>query len=92
MRRLYDSVDEFDDHIPDALSPKQRNKFISVFGPVFERNAKFIVERPIPLLGDMNTPYKQVVKFYEFWSKCTSWREFGYDDDEVTTHTHSSML
>ena len=70
MRRLYDSVDEFDDHIPDALSPKQRNKFISVFGPVFERNAKFIVERPIPLLGDMNTPYKQVVKFYEFWSKC----------------------
>ncbi|EGD73875.1 hypothetical protein PTSG_05570 [Salpingoeca rosetta] len=82
MRRLYDSVDDFDDDIPDILPPKERKDFIEVFAPVFEHNAKFVVEKPVPSLGTMDTPYKKVVAFYEFWNTCTSWREFGYNDDE----------
>eukprot|EP00043_Microstomoeca_roanoka_P000986 m.30337 g.30337 ORF g.30337 m.30337 type:complete len:597 (+) comp10598_c0_seq1:122-1912(+) len=82
MRRLYDSVDDFDDDIPDILSAKQRKDFFEIYGPVFERNAKFVIEQPVPPLGDNNTAYDTVASFYNFWSKCTSWREFGYEDDE----------
>eukprot|EP01147_Barroeca_monosierra_P003661 gene3661-8330_t len=81
-RRLYDSVDEFDDDIPDILSPKERSSFFDIYGPVFDRNAKYIVEQPVPLLGNQSTSYKEVSAFYDFWNKCTSWREFGFNDDE----------
>lgn len=80
-RRAYDSQLPFDESIPSdervqkALA-KGPHKFFKVFGPVFQRNARFAVKKPVPDLGDMDTPIGQVYKFYEYWVKFESWRDF----------------
>lgn len=42
-------------------------------------------KKPIPDLGDENTPIEEVRKFYKFWDNFESWREFSqYDEYDVT--------
>ena len=80
-RRAYDSQLPFDESIPTdekvqkALA-KGPHKFFKVFGPVFQRNARFAQQKPVPDVGDMDTPMPQVYKFYEYWVKFESWRDF----------------
>eukprot|EP01038_Epipyxis_sp_PR26KG_P015093 gene15093-20310_t len=80
-RRAYDSQLPFDESIPSeekiqkALA-KGPHKFFKLFNPVFQRNARFAVQKPVPDLGDMETPITQVYKFYEYWVKFESWRDF----------------
>eukprot|EP00965_Chrysotila_dentata_P246079 6206942-Pleurochrysis_carterae.AAC.1 len=48
-RRAYDSVDYFNDNMPQSFRPKPErgpDHFYRVFGPVFRRQAKFSVETP----------------------------------------------
>jgi DnaJ family protein C protein 2 len=80
-RRAYDSQLPFDDTIPSDERiqkglAKGPFKFIKIFGPVFQRNARFASKKPVPDLGDMETPMPQVYKFYEYWVKFESWRDF----------------
>ncbi|KAI7990104.1 hypothetical protein LOK49_LG12G00898 [Camellia lanceoleosa] len=77
-RRIYDSTDEFDDEIPADCAPRD---FFKVFGPVFMRNGRWSVNRPIPSLGDESTTLKEVDSFYNFWYSFTSWREFPNEDE-----------
>ncbi|XP_076902127.1 uncharacterized protein LOC143556763 [Bidens hawaiensis] len=77
-RRIYDSTDEFDDEIPTDCSPQD---FFKVFGPAFMRNGRWSVSQPIPMLGDDNTPLKEVDAFYDFWFAFKSWREFPHEDE-----------
>ncbi|MFS7926793.1 putative transcription factor MYB/SANT family [Helianthus anomalus] len=77
-RRIYDSTDEFDDEIPTDCSPQD---FFKVFGPAFMRNGRWSVSQPIPMLGDDNTPLKEVDEFYDFWFAFKSWREFPHEDE-----------
>lgn len=77
-RRIYDSTDEFDDDIPVDCAPQD---FFKVFGPAFLRNGRWSVNQPVPLLGDDNTPLKDVDSFYNFWYSFKSWREFPHDDE-----------
>lgn len=37
--------------------------------------------RPVPLLGDSDTPYEKVMEFYEFWMSFRSWRNFSFADE-----------
>lgn len=72
-RRKYDSLGEFDDSFPKGL--KKGQDFFEVFRPVFRRNAKWSEKKPVPDLGDEETPYDKVRAFYEFWRGFSSWRD-----------------
>eukprot|EP00051_Salpingoeca_urceolata_P008232 m.104459 g.104459 ORF g.104459 m.104459 type:complete len:575 (-) comp15644_c0_seq3:85-1809(-) len=79
-RRLYDSIDEFDDSVPSIT--RDVKQFFSNFGPTFEANSRWMEQQPAPELGDDDTPYEQVEAFYQYWLDAKSWREFGYFDKE----------
>lgn len=82
-RRSYDSIDPlFNDDIPPNNENSKKN-FFEVFGPVFDRNARWSERKPVPKLGGMDCPREQVEKFYNFWYDFESWREYSYlDEDE----------
>ncbi len=80
-RRAYDSQLPFDESIPtlervQKALEKGDHKFIKLFAPVFARNARFAVHKPVPDIGNMETPLPQVYKFYDYWVKFESWRDF----------------
>ncbi|XP_068714425.1 dnaJ homolog subfamily C member 2-like [Montipora capricornis] len=81
-RRAYDSVDpHFDDSIP-SVNANSKSNFIDVFGPVFERNARWSKHQPAPSLGNYDSNFEEVDNFYSFWYNFESWREFSYLDEE----------
>ena len=85
LRRSYDSVDpKFDDNVPN---PTSADNFYEIFGPVFERNARWSVHQHVPLLGNDETSFDQVNKLYRFWYDFSSWREYSYlgSYDELVT-------
>lgn len=87
-RRAYDSQLPFDESIPDEakvldkMKTKGDERFFKFFDPVFKRNARFAVKKPVPDLGDINTPMTQVRKFYDYWVRFESWRDFTGVDCE----------
>jgi DnaJ family protein C protein 2 len=82
-RRAFDSTYEFDDSIPtDAKAAK--GDFFALFGPVFERNARFSSIQPVPKLGGPQDDDAAVKAFYNFWANFDSWRVF--------THTGPNKL
>lgn len=80
-RRSYDSVDPyFDDNIPDEKEAK--HKFYETMGKAFQKNARWSVKKPVPPLGDADTPRNKVERFYNFWYEFESWRDYSYHDEE----------
>jgi DnaJ homolog subfamily C member 2 len=79
-RRTYDSQEEFDDSLPNASTITPEN-FYAVFAEVFSRNAKWAVSKNVPTIGTASKPYPQVIEFYEFWRKFSSWRDYPGDDE-----------
>eukprot|EP00927_Polykrikos_kofoidii_P086921 TRINITY_DN9878_c0_g3_i1.p1 TRINITY_DN9878_c0_g3~~TRINITY_DN9878_c0_g3_i1.p1 ORF type:complete len:682 (+),score=161.08 TRINITY_DN9878_c0_g3_i1:78-2048(+) len=78
-RRQYDSTLEFDESVPDHISSKLG--FFGTFAPVFGRNGRFSTRTPLPDIGDENTEYAKVHKFYDWWYEFESWRDFSMHDE-----------
>lgn len=86
-RRAYDSQLPFDESIPTEemcakYLVKGPQRFFKLFDPIFKRNARFAVKKPVPDLGDVDSPLPVVRKFYEYWNKFDSWRDFTGKDAE----------
>lgn len=80
-RRAYDSQMPFDDTIPteahiEKAFTKGPEKYLKMYDKVFKRNARFAVKKPVPEIGDMDASMEQVSKFYDYWVKFESWRDF----------------
>mmetsp|Transcript_71688 Transcript_71688/g.202370 ORF Transcript_71688/g.202370 Transcript_71688/m.202370 type:complete len:803 (-) Transcript_71688:147-2555(-) len=73
-RQLYDSSLPFDETLPSYKKDGDQD-FFETFADVFERNARFSVKKPVPVLGDADTPLAQVKRFYDFWFSFQSWRD-----------------
>ena len=86
-RKKYDSTIVFDDSIPDDINYSEKS-FFSTFGPVFLKNGIWSKKKPVPKLGDMQSPLQKVKLFYKFWHNFQSWRDFSvegeYDLEEAT--------
>ncbi|KAH8112260.1 DnaJ-domain-containing protein [Phellopilus nigrolimitatus] len=97
-RRQFDSVDphfmELEEDTPNASEGKRavdrdEKAFFTLYGPVFEREARFSKTQPVPLLGAMDDPKDAVEGFYNFWYNFDSWRSFEYLDKEVNEGSDS---
>ena len=83
-RKKYDSSLPFDEEIPEE-GDFDDGTFYEVFSKVFNLNSKWSVKKPVPNLGDDETPLGEVKKFYKFWENFKSWREFSqYDEYDIT--------
>lgn len=79
-RRQWDSSLPFNDKIPKDSQGTTPESFFKVYAPVFERNAQFSERQPMPKLGDGETSYDEVDRFYDAWFSFRSWRDFSYLD------------
>lgn len=82
-KSIYDSEfmsnDEYDD-FDIELYPFE--SLYKKFGPVYEYLGRFSVVKPVPKLGNEDTPYSEVEQFYKFWrNDYSSWRDFSYCDE-----------
>jgi DnaJ family protein C protein 2 len=80
-RLEYDSQDPFDDSIPTEKDITSDTDFFSILTLVFNRNAKWSEKKPIPSLGDDQSSWDFVEKFYDFWFNFKSWRDFSFEDE-----------
>lgn len=79
-RTKYDSNLEFDDTIPTKKDFTEKT-FYDVMNMYFNRNSRFSTIKPVPNVGDANTPMDEVRKFYLFWDEFKTWREFTKHDE-----------
>ena len=76
-RKKYDSSLPFDEKIPKADDITSDEQFFELLKKCFNNNARFAVNKPVPDLGDMDTPLEEVYKFYKYWDSFKTWREFS---------------
>ena len=79
-RKKYDSTIQFDDTIPKEKEYDDK-EFFRIFGPVFLKNSIWSKKKPVPKIGDLETPLEKVKKFYKFWSNFQSWRDFTVEGE-----------
>lgn len=86
-RKKYDSTIEFDDTLPDDKDYDIK-EFLRTFGPVFLKNSIWSKRKPVPKIGDMTTPLDKVKRFYSFWFRFETWRDYSvegeYNVDEAS--------
>ncbi|KAG9313729.1 hypothetical protein JVU11DRAFT_6082 [Chiua virens] len=97
-RRQFDSVDPdyltLEEEAPTAADFKGAKAndvefFFKMWAPVYEMEARFSKNTPVPLLGSFDDPKETVEGFYDFWYNFDSWRSFEYLDKEVNEGSDS---
>lgn len=73
-RRIFDSNYDFDESYP---TERDKTDFFAAYAPVFDRNARFSVKKPVPRLGGPDAEEAVVRKFYAFWFDFETWRDFS---------------
>lgn len=88
-RRQFDSVDDSidDDDVPSGKESPER--FFELWAPVFEREARFSKNTPVPSLGTKDSTKEEVDDFYDFFYSFDSWRSFEYLDKEANEGSDS---
>ncbi|CBY13801.1 unnamed protein product [Oikopleura dioica] len=83
-RRAFDSVDpKFNNSIPKENDPNLKTNFYGIFAPVFERNARWALQRSkVVSIGQDDDDRKTVDRFYNYWYDFKSWRDFHWEDEE----------
>lgn len=80
-RRQFDSVDEGANR--DPPSKKAKGNFFKLWSIVFDSEARFSKNQPVPKFGDEKSTEQAVEEFYNFWYNFDSWRTFEYLDEDV---------
>ncbi len=81
-RQAFDSEEELlEISIPSMADLQDPTQFFRVMRPIFARFSYFSVRKPVPELGDEESPIEEVEKFYEFWNGFQSWRDFSHEDE-----------
>ena len=84
-RREYDSVDAPKAKLPTAKLNDDGSNFFEKAIPAFKSLAKFFDGKQDAskfINEDPESPYTEVKKMYEFWTKFKSWREFPHEEEE----------
>ena len=86
-RRAYDSMLDFDESIPTEVESKEASlagidAFLALYEPIFQRNARFALNKPVPSIGTAETRMIHINNFYSYWVKFDSWRDFTNVDRE----------
>ena len=84
-RRQFDSVDEEANVDPPSKKDVQKKvgNFYKLWGAVFESEARFSKQQPVPRVGNDESTKEHVENFYNFWYNFDSWRTFEYLDEDV---------
>lgn len=101
-RRAYDSMLDFDESIPSEAEAKEASlagvdTFLELFEPVFKRNARFALRKPVPSIGTSTTSITRINEFYNYWVQFDSWRDFTsvnreHDPDQAQGREHKRWM
>ncbi|QSL66354.1 hypothetical protein MERGE_000732 [Pneumocystis wakefieldiae] len=86
-RRQYDSVDEKANIC--MPSKKDTTDFYKQWNEVFESEARFSNQHPVPNLGNEHSTKEEVEGFYNFWYNFDSWRSFEYLDKDIPDDSYN---
>lgn len=88
LRHTYDSALPFDESIPSTYSHEKGDfqEFKIFFSPIFQRNSRWSVVKPVPEIGNEDDSIEQIEHFYEFWRIFQSNRDFSIHDEHELNH------
>ncbi|KAJ1609303.1 DNAJ domain and SANT domain containing protein [Cryptosporidium canis] len=83
LRHAYDSALPFDESVPSIYTNERGdfNDFKNFFSPIFTRNSRWSVYKPVPDIGNEEDSIEVVEHFYDFWRKFQSNRDFSIHDE-----------
>ncbi|TRY53065.1 Zuotin related factor-1 like protein with DNAJ and SANT domain [Cryptosporidium tyzzeri] len=88
LRHAYDSALPFDDSIPSVYVSENNDfyEFKDFFSPIFRRNSRWSIVKPVPEIGNIDDNIEVIESFYEFWRGFQSNRDFSIHEEHELNH------